>query len=1656
MNKMYKKVVSIALVVLMCLTMAPLQGIVGLDISNWFASEAKATGGHDFSAAEELAAKYHNAADYFNFEEYLSNHFRTSPTIDLINIGMDEDLSITTGFVSDLENNWLFQEAYDIWEVSTFIGNPGETVEKILNRELYYETVLFRLLNSSINSDSAMDWLNQGAVNHSIKFAQILADSAEWDYSYDVSRRTNLSDLSDEELDYLNSLANNYVSGQAYTMVGNVAGFVDTALNVSSSIEEFSGRIGSYLQLSNLSESTIEFLKILKSNTSNKLLSKALDTIIAVSSESFIDFMKEAANAGAVSLGKAALKSFIGNKWKSLLTSKLTSGILSSGYTVVNGVLIANSLGQLINDVCFSTSKKLDHYELMKALKETETVIKNTVLSMLAGSTSGTMLFTAIDVLYDMYELDCDLCTDLVNIMDKDWMPFSTTAQRNQAKENINTVKTFYATQYERIMPKKGSCGKELYWLFDNVSGQLIIYGLGEMNDYTKGTAPWYEYKDSIRSLHVTSLCTQVGTYAFYNLSNIKQPIILTSFSKYAVSYEEGCFDAINEDAMIIFTEYAELVDTNNFGNTVVYALDDIYCDGPAYFKEIYVQGDLCSSNIISIADSGFLVAKTFSSTNITTDRGVHLYLNKNATAEIYGDALFLGREHDPFVEVDFDALTILSGGKLNIYGNVRFCSGVYDVNYGAQVNIIGDCLIGDGGICEPTYFYCYGDMYVGNQLDVEGGYCADTYMVIYGTVTMGDYTGGFGPGDGFGLTYLRGDAFITDSTVQHHLSYIVMDDSDAYLSVHGPAYYINGYDPCIGTIDLFGDAYFSDPGNSELTVIFNGDEKQTIKGYKNSVTAGQFIINNKNGVVFETEVTSLVLFNHKQNPFTLKNSKNTFQDYDNDGLLDNIDPYPLDPLNVQNNTDFSIETIGSKLYITQYNGDSKNVIIPNAIGGHNVYGIKSIDNNSVETLYFGDNVEIVNSDAFDNLTNLKEISVSEKNTHFSSENGVLYNKNKSTLIRCPVGYENDVLVPVNVNSISEGAFKLTDVDIVNCRDTVDFNLYHITSPNDLYLLSMLTTGGYSFNNKVVKLDCNINLNATKWVPIGKNATYPFSGVFDGNNHTISGFNYVTTNNDFSGLFGYIKTGGVKNLTVEGLVSGNDRVGMIAGYIVDSALYNCKAVGDVKRTGSGSYGYVGGLVGTALHSVIINCAAETDITAQFGSSGYYAIVGGVAGVANTANSEPMCVLNSYCTGDITVSGDADNYYVGGIVGYLSDDAVNNYYYGRITDESEISTKKIGYAFGYVVPEFTSETDYNGIGKIIVSDNYYPEGETAIGSISVDGFGETEWIEGISEEDFLMQGGENALVEKLNDNKTTVEEIIVAHRDILSGSTWAELVKRIEGDSFTVSNWSIGPDILPVNYECGCTAHIESDWVIDEEATCQKEGSKHIYCLICGETVSTEVIGTIEHTGGTADCKDKSVCSVCGESYGKVDADNHKKTVVDKAVASTCKNTGFTEGSHCESCGKIIVEQTVTDKLAHTEKIISAVEATCTSTGLTEGKKCSVCGEILVKQAETDKLPHNYDSAVTAPTCTAQGFTTYTCECGDSYIGDYISETGHSDNNNDGICDGCGIKLENNDNTDNCSCNCHKSGISGLIWKILRFFYKLFGMNKTCSCGVAHY
>ncbi|MBQ5976651.1 MAG: leucine-rich repeat protein [Oscillospiraceae bacterium] len=67
-----------------------------------------------------------------------------------------------------------------------------------------------------------------------------------------------------------------------------------------------------------------------------------------------------------------------------------------------------------------------------------------------------------------------------------------------------------------------GDCGDNLTWSL-NSDGYLFISGSGPMTDFTRGTAPWYEYRTQIKELYVYG-GTTIGDYAFVGCSNLTLP----------------------------------------------------------------------------------------------------------------------------------------------------------------------------------------------------------------------------------------------------------------------------------------------------------------------------------------------------------------------------------------------------------------------------------------------------------------------------------------------------------------------------------------------------------------------------------------------------------------------------------------------------------------------------------------------------------------------------------------------------------------------------------------------------------------------------------------------------------------------------------------------------------------------------------------------------------------------------------------------------------------------------------------------------------------------------------------------------------------------------------------------------------------------------
>lgn len=165
---------------------------------------------------------------------------------------------------------------------------------------------------------------------------------------------------------------------------------------------------------------------------------------------------------------------------------------------------------------------------------------------------------------------------------------------------------------------------------------------------------------------------------------------------------------------------------------------------------------------------------------------------------------------------------------------------------------------------------------------------------------------------------------------------------------------------------------------------------------------------------------------------------------------------------------------------ICAYNGDEDELVVPDMIDGHTVTAIgeKAFYGNSTAkeihvgdtvaniaslafanckslgVVYIGNSVAVISADCFDNSEKLKGIEVSASNSSFSSVDGVLFTKDKTSLIRCPQSYvAEEYEVSEGVLSVGAGAFKGC-----NGVESVILPAECTLSPGSFYLCTNLKT----------------------------------------------------------------------------------------------------------------------------------------------------------------------------------------------------------------------------------------------------------------------------------------------------------------------------------------------------------------------------------------------------------------------------------------------------------------------------------------------------------------------------------------------------------------------------------------------------------------------
>lgn len=172
-----------------------------------------------------------------------------------------------------------------------------------------------------------------------------------------------------------------------------------------------------------------------------------------------------------------------------------------------------------------------------------------------------------------------------------------------------------------------------------------------------------------------------------------------------------------------------------------------------------------------------------------------------------------------------------------------------------------------------------------------------------------------------------------------------------------------------------------------------------------------------------------------------------------------------------------------------------------------------------------------------------------------------------------------------------------------------------------------------------------------------------------------------------------------------------------------------------------------------------------------------------------------------------------------------------------------------------------------------------------------------------------------------------------------------------------------------------------------------------------------LIDKAEHSGGTATCKAKAVCSTCNVEYGTVNSNNHVgETEIRGAEPATCDKDGYTGDTWCKDCNTKIKDGEPIPA-GHKTTEVPANPATHEAAGNIKYYTCSGCSllfadaeaktEIKAEDTVVAKGEHSYGEWVNTD---AENHWKE-CACGNK-----IETAAHKDANTDGKCDVCGYNV----------------------------------------------
>ena len=471
------------------------------------------------------------------------------------------------------------------------------------------------------------------------------------------------------------------------------------------------------------------------------------------------------------------------------------------------------------------------------------------------------------------------------------------------------------------------------------------------------------------------------------------------------------------------------------------------------------------------------------------------------------------------------------------------------------------------------------------------------------------------------------------------------------------------------------------------------------------------------------------------------------------------------------------------------------------------------------------------------------------------------HSPDESGLCACDKAYQPAVLTTDKYDMDKDGVYDKV-YEISNADQLYWFankiNNENYTSGN----INAVLTADIVVNENVLKSDGTLNDGSfTDWTPIGMWAGddkyYSYSGIFDGQNHTISGL-YLNQMGMAGcvGLFGHVGSGGkVSNVRVlDSYFSVNGGVGGVCGYN-DGTITNCYNAGMINKLTDDYTNDFGGVCGYNT-GTIIDCYNTGNVSGVNYN-------GGVCG------DNDGTIINCYNTGG--VSGD---YHVGDICGDNYGATVTNCYYLSDTEidhkDGTVGKTKEQFANGEVAYLLQADRTETIWGQTIGTD-LYPVlgGKKVYQNKEYDSCNENGNVVAIT----YSNEQENKFTHTLVKTDRKADCVTAGEDEYWTCSVCGKMFRDKEGENEISS--------IPVIDALG--HDFAKDFTVDAEATCKNVGSKSRHCIRCDAKTDVTEIPASGHNMKKVPAKEATeketgnieyyVCSVCQKYFSDEAAQN---------------------------------------------------------------------------------------------------------------------------------------------------------------------------------------